>query len=173
MRQRIRDDLLDVGRMSRYYTVIADRQRKWYLWLSTLTIMGSIGAATLLLLEWMTPISIGLFFVVATVSTIMVVFDFSRRAQIALTAATQLREIEVDLIRLWHKDRHGDGKDMVRELELFERRIDSATRDDLPLDEELNKRCSLDANKTLDSFYGSEAGYGETAPTTASTGPST
>ena len=155
MRQRIWDNLLDVGRMSRYYDRTADVNQWWHLTLSIMAIMGSIAAATVLLLEW-TEVSALFFFLVAATTVVMLVFDFSRRSQVARTAGGQLREIEIELRRLWHSDTIED-----RSIQVLEERIDSVTRDDLAVSHRRNEQCNAEAYRTLESFIGPEPRHQE------------
>ena len=150
MKQRIWDDLLDATRMSRYYDILADKQQRWHLGASVITTVGSVFAATALLYNQF-QVSAALFLIVATASSLMVVYDWSRRSQVARSAATQLRETEVELRRLWYRD-----SCEVAAIEALERRTDSATKDDLRVDHNLNKRCNEEAYRALESFFGPE-----------------
>ena len=83
--KRVDDNMLDVSRLGRYYLTVADRWRKWHLWLSTASIIGSLVAATVLL----APIdgfldnlfSAVAFLSVSVTTTVMAVYDFSGRSQ--------------------------------------------------------------------------------------------
>ena len=150
MRQRIWDNLLDAGRMSRYYDRTSDVNQWWHLGLSGMTIMGSIAAATVLLLEW-TEASALFFFLVAAITVLMLVFDFSRRSQIARTVGAQLREIEVELRRIWYRD---TIEGVV--IEGLEERINNVVQDDLAVSHRRNEQCNEEAYRALESFIGPE-----------------
>ena len=154
MKQRLWDSMLDAARMRRYYLALYKRYRNWHLRLSVVVLVGSILAAANLLVptySFNQLISALLFLVVAVVTVFMVVYDYSRQAQAALSAHLQLQEIEVAVGRLWHQD----DPNML-ELEFWEDRIDSVTRDDLVYDEVLNIECSEEAEKVVKSYYGPE-----------------
>lgn len=152
IRQRIWDNMLIVGHLTRCYAAVAKRMQWLHLILSSLTIMASIGAATLLLAERTSATEVAgalLFFSVAAVSVAMLVFDFSRQAQVARTVDAQLREIEVDLRRLWHLEEPPTEK-----IENVESRIDSVTREDVILiSDKLSKKSHKDALDVLNSYY--------------------
>lgn len=166
MKQRIWDDLHDAGRLSRYYGVIASRNRRWHLGLSFLAVFGSIAAGTILLLEKPPWWGATLFLGVATITAMLAVFDYSRTAQIARSIGDQLREIETELMRLWYRS---DAEDVTSEVESIERRISSVSREDIPIDYRLNQKCSDDAYAAIKDFYGSEPDRATTATTATTT----
>lgn len=148
--------------MNRYFLAIADRNHRWHLILSLVAIMGSLGAATTLLAAnheaWRVPSAL-LFFVVSASTALMIVWDFSRKAQIARTAAEQLNEVDVELRRLWHSVDLPDGQaDVIKDIERLEGRIDAVTRLDIPTDQTLNEQCNTEAWEAIKSFYPSRTG---------------
>ena len=150
--ERIWDNMLDVERLSRYYGKIADRYQKRHLGLSMLSILGSLAAAAWLLspadFVYSDAISAALFMVVAMATSAMIVYDFSRKAQIARTTSELVREIGVGLNRLWH-----DEEPDIRTIEELESRIDAVTRNDLPVDYELNESCNDEAYRVVENFH--------------------
>lgn len=152
MKQRIWDNLLDAGRMSRYYGARSDRAQTFHLVLTIATIMSTIAAATVLLWENI-AVSAGFFFLSALLSIVSVVLDFSGRAQVSRMIAGQLREIEVQLRLLWHNDSPD-----VQIVELLEGRVESAVREDpfLSVNETLNNKCNEEAYRAIESYYGPE-----------------
>lgn len=160
--QRIWDDMLNVGSQSRYYQIIADRQQKVHLALSSVAILGSIAAATFLLSSFESQlvrwVSSGLFFAVTVSTTLTVIYDYSRRSQVARSASERLKEIEVDLRRLWYdalRDEQEDDENYLHHPEIteLERRIDEVTRDDIPVNDKLNARCNNEAYGYLKSYF--------------------
>ncbi len=151
-KQRIWDNILRVWHLNRCYATVARRMQHLYLLLSVVVIVASTLAAALLLadpLPYTKFIGAFLFFVTASVTAVMVVFDFSRRAQVARTVDALLREIDVELQRLWHQE----APDVDR-IEMVEDRIDSATREDVILiGGKLSKKSFKEAFDALDSYY--------------------
>ena len=92
-------------------------------------------------------ISALLFFVVAIVTSVMLLFDFSGRSQKARSIAEEMNSIEVELRRIYA---HGADGQLIK---LLEDRIDIANRNDLPIDYALNKESNDQAAEVLDSFY--------------------
>ena len=160
-KQRIWFDLLDAGRLSRYYAETADWNQRWHLVLSLLTVIGSLVAGTAAFLE-LPYLSAALFLTVASASAVMVLLDYSRKAQVARTISSQLREVEVELRRLWYREESDESK-----LIELEARIDSITRmDELAIDKKRNKRCSDEAYKALEDYIGKEPRATDTVATT-------
>jgi hypothetical protein len=156
--------MLDASRLGRYYLVVADRWRKWHLGLSATSVFGSLLAASVLLSPLGNPfneiLSAAFFFIVAGSTTVMVVYDFSGRSQRARSAAEEMNSVEVELRRLLGSE--GDTQ-LIKSLE---DRIDIANRNDLPIDDDLNKRCNKAAAEVLDSYYTRPDSYTtEAAPT--------
>ena len=161
--ERIRDSMADVGGHHRYFTAIADRQQKRHLWFSFASIMSSLGAATILLatsggISWRILGAI-LFLAVSATMVAMIVWDFSRKAQIALTAATRLDEIDVELRRLWHSTHRNRETDVITDLERLERRINAVIQVEISTDRSLRDQCYTEAWEVIDSYY--PAGTGE------------
>ena len=154
--ERIRNSMLDAERMSRYYGKIADRMQWRHVVASAITMFGSIGAATVLLAE--TPYSnmssAFLFLIVAGTSVFMVVYDPSRKAQVARTTREQLTETGVELGRLWYNlENDGVESDIRNQIEKLETKIDAVTKNDLPTDYALNERCGEEAHRIMESFH--------------------
>ena len=148
------EDVLLMSEMYfRYYGAVAHRNRKWHLGLSVGVIVGSIAAGTLLLApetSFSTWVSAGLFFLVALMSTLMVVLDFSRRAHVAETTREAMYSIGIELRHLWHSS----PDEMLDTLESLERRIDEACRNDLGGGgQKLIERCNQEAYAMLRSYY--------------------
>ena len=155
MERRLQDNLKDVERLARYYGKTADRQQKKHLGLSLLSVFGSIAAAAWLLSPaedaYGTAVSAGLFLVVALATSVMIVYDFSRRAQIARATSEQVREIGVELGRLWHSDL--DDNEIRTAIESLESRIYAVTRNDLPVDDKLNEQYGGEAERIIEKHY--------------------
>ena len=151
-KQRIWDSMLDVEHLNRCYAAVAKEKQRWHFSLSVATILGSIGAATMLLVERTPATELGgaiFFFAVAAVSVVMVVYDFSRQAQVARTVSEQLRDVRVDLRRLWSQE---DPE--LREIERLESRIDEITREDvIHITKALSARAYEEAFNVLKSYY--------------------
>ena len=164
--ERIRDTMLDAGRQARYYQRVSNRFQGVHFALSMGSIVGSLAAATTLLSPLGDPyikyLSASFFFLVAGITAWMIVYDYSRRAQIARTASERLKQVEVKLQRLWYLDQ---GESTIHtNLEQLEGTIDEITRDDILIDDKLNKRCNQEAWDVIESFYPSPTG-----PTSADT----
>ena len=162
--ERVWISMLDANRLGRYYLVVADRWKKWHLGLSAASVFGSLLAATVLLSPLGTPVnelvSAFFFLVVSGATTVMVVFDFSGRSQRARSAAEEMNSIEVELRRLPGSE--GD----IQLIKNLEGRVDIANRNDLPIDDNLNKRCNEAAAEAVYSYYPRpDRGATEAAPT--------
>lgn len=159
--ERIRDSMLDAGRQHRYFLAIADRHQKWHLVLSLVAVLGSILAATVLLSTgdnlYARIASAGMFLLVSAATVAMVVWDFSKNAQVARSAADRLNEVDIELRRLWHFTEEGKNGE-AEDLERLERSIDEITRIDIPTDDALNKRCNTEAWEVVESFYPARTG---------------
>ena len=152
--ERLEDCLLDTERLLRYYGSVADRMQHFHLGLSLVTVIGSLGAGAFLAApdtSYNELASATLFLVVALASTFMVIFDQSRKAQIARSAHNQLQHISVELRRLWYSD-HSDPS-VSEVLDRLERQVDEATRDDLSVKKGLNYKCNEEAYAMLRSYY--------------------
>ena len=150
----LEDSLLKSEMYFRYYGAVAHTNRQWHLGLSVGVIVGSISAGTLLLAPetptFTTWASAGLFFLVALMSTLMVVLDFSGRAHVAETTSESIYSIGVELHHLWYSE-HDDA--MLETLMSLERKIDEACRNDLGGRRELIERCNQEAFDMLQSYY--------------------
>ena len=165
MKQRVWEGMLISDWLSRYYAEIADRKRKVHLGLKFATIIGAVGAATLASADFHPQAGAAVFFGVAVISIVAVVYDFSKEGYIALLNAEQLREVYVEFRQLWYKDAL-----TLEELERLERRIDAVTRDDLLMDYKRSNRCYEEARKSVTDYIGPEPepGNATTSPASAS-----
>ena len=168
MDQRLWDNLLDVGRMDRYYMAIADKNRLIHLILTLMTILGAVWAAAMLFMDLDPLLNAVPFVLVVIGTTSMAVFDFSKESQVAFSAGEQLREIEGELRRLWH-NRHNLSAAMEAEVALLERRIISATTDQVRYNKRLNLESSQEAMKVAEDFYGPEPRAAKGSAETANT----
>ena len=149
----LEDSLLKSEIYFRYYGAVANKNRRWHLGMSVGVIVGSIAAGTFLLAPE-TPISTwasaALFFIVAFVSTLMVVLDFSGRSHVAKATSEAMYSIGVELRHLWHSE-HDD--EMLDTLTSLEKRIDEACRNDLGGERKLIEQCNQEAFDLLRSYY--------------------
>lgn len=157
--------LWDAERVSRYYTKLADRNKKWHTFLSILTMVLSLVAAVTLFIpvegDWIPYATALLFLAVSSLTAVMFVCDFSGRAQTARIVGDQVREICLELKQAWYK-----GPELIsrEDVSRLERRFHAITRVDLTIDDNLNIRCANDANKVLrNEFFPREAGTTATA----------
>ena len=149
------EDILLMSEMySRYYGAVAHKNRQLHLGFSAGVIVGSIAAGTLLLapetLPFTTVASAALFFLVALMSTVMVILDFSGRSKVAETTSDAMYSIGIELRRLWYSERDDA---MLGTLISLERRIDESCRNDLGGGRKLIERCNQEAFDMLLSYY--------------------
>ena len=148
-------NMLDAERLSRYYSGLADRWRKLHMGFSLVTMLSSLAAAMMVLTpiegSWVSWVSVGLFMLVGSLTAVLLVYDFSGRAQIARTVSEQVREIFVDLNRIWYREQWSDSEGVVQDLE---RKLDAITRVDLTSDNKLNERCGKEAYEAMEYEYG-------------------
>ena len=152
-------NLLDAERLSRYYSGLADRWRKLHMGLSLATMLGSLAAAMMVLSSiegnWVSWVSVSLFCLVSSLTAVLLVFDFSGRAQIARSVSEQVREIFVELNRIWYREQWSDSEAHIEELE---RKLDAITRVDLTLDNKLNERCGKETYEAMGGEHGGAKG---------------
>ena len=146
---RIWSGMLDAERLSRYYGNISDRQQKWNQSLSLASIMLSIVGAIILL--WTLPawVVAGVFLALAFVTSLMMVFDFSRRAETARIVSRQMRNALDELRDLWTDRLTADTEYLSSRVAELEKRMNSDTFVDLVVDDKLNERCQKEADDVL------------------------
>ena len=147
--------LLDAERMSRFFAKVADRNRMWHTVLSIATMVASLSAGVTLLLPidnvWSAMSTVILFLAVSTMTAVMIVFDFSGRAQAARIVADQVREICLELKQAWYRGPESNSQESISNLE---RRLDTIVRIDPTLDDKLDKQCAEDAYKVIQDELG-------------------
>ena len=151
---RIRYGMLDAETLSRYYGKISDRQQRWHQGLSVAAIMLSVGGAIILLLNspaWSVSL---LFLALALVTSLMLVFDFSRRAETARIASRQMRTVLGALRDLW-TDRIVTNPDYLsKKVGELEERMNVDTYVDLIVDDKLSDQCQKEADSVLSAEFG-------------------
>ena len=133
--------LVEAEHLSRYYGVIADRRQNWHFVLSLSTILMSILAAAFVLVELRVELSASLFVVVSTLTAIMLVYDFSGRAQVARGVSERAREIYIDLKHI----KYNECQNAMRLMQELEKRLDASTRVALTVDDKLSEQAYEEA----------------------------
>ena len=145
--------MIDSERLYRYYAKLADRWSSFHLRLSLITIIGSLGAGVTLLIPisnvieaWLT---VALFLLVASLTSILLVYDFSRKSQIARKTSEQMSEIGLELHDAWYR-----GEYSFETIQELGRRLNAVTENDLGADHKLNEQCAEEAYKVLVAEHG-------------------
>ena len=146
--------------LSLYYGLLSDQKQRWYSALSLAAILSSLGAAVVLLVSWPVWITAVLFMTVSVIMALMLVYDFSRRSQIAKSVSEQCREIFIELKYLWLER---DDLKRRQNIQALERRLDTVTRVELVVDDQLSKECYDRAEKDIDDEYPRQEGLAEAA----------
>ena len=151
---RIRYAMGDAETLSRYYGRISDRQQRWHQRLSVATIMLSVGGAIILLLNWPAWVVSLLFLALTLVASLMLVFDFSRRAETARIVSRQMRTVS-GALRDLRTDRTGANLDYLsRKAGELEERMNVDTYVDLIVDDKLYDQCKQEADSVLSAEFG-------------------
>lgn len=151
---RIWYGILDAERLSRYYGRVSDRQQKLHHGLSVAAIMLSVGGAIILLLSWPAWLVSLLFLALTLVTSLMLVFDFSRRAETARIASRQMRTALSALRDLWTDRYFANPGQLSAKVAELEERMNVDTYVDLIVDDKLNEQCQKEANDVINSELG-------------------
>ena len=153
---RLWDNMGDAERFTRYYGFLADRNQRFHLALSLTAILLAVGAGVTLLMPLPEYVTVVVFMSVATVTAIMLVFDFSRRATVARLVSEELRPVPIVLRDLWGARHSADASELSNKLKEVEDKIYAATRVDLLIDYKLHDRCAEDAYRVLEEQHGEQ-----------------
>lgn len=138
-RDAIWNGLLDVARLDRYYSALATRFQRRHVGFNFFIAISSLGAATILLVEWPQWISALFFLAVAGMVTWTHYAEYSKKATIALMVSKQCRELGISWRELW---REQDAPDTSARISELSRQLNEITDVDLDIDEKLNVRCA-------------------------------
>ncbi len=151
MNQQIWEAIFDAERHYLYYLKLAKRYRIWNIGFHLGVMIGSFLAAITLLVNLDDWIAAVLFLVVASLTTFIMLMNFSRKASIAETAGQQCLQIRTDLIRVWRNSYDASEQGLVHRLE---ERLNNATGFvDINVNDGLNKKCSQDAYTWMEKNF--------------------
>lgn len=163
-RIRLRDILHDAERLDRYYTRSSNRNLCWHRnWLFVLLastfVIGIIDVVPKVTNtasatssnnssdQLVSLISLLLLIVIAISSVVMLVWDFSHRAGVYKIVGEQCRDIARECIQLWHQDPLPEYAPKV--ISEFEIRITNVTKEEIKIDEKLNRECNEEAKQSV------------------------
>ena len=150
----------DAERLHDYYYAQANKYRNFSRLTNLALLMLSLAAAAGLLgsLQYETLIaallsitlSILLFFTVASLTFVEIVFGFSRNAGVAEVASRQAEDIAFESRKLHRRiSSTGSDYDVVATADMLQGLLNAVTRVGLPHDEKLHEKSARDATKLL------------------------
>lgn len=151
-RDAIWNGLLDAARLDRYYSALATRFQRRHVGFNFFIAISSLGAATILLVEWPQWISAVLFLAVAGAVTWTHYAEYSKRATIAFVTSQRCRELSVSWRELW---REQDAPAAAARVSELSRQLNQITSVEMNIDDELNKRCAYEAYKVCEAEFAS------------------
>ena len=156
--ERIWHSMADTERLSRYYGRISDTHQKWHLTLSLLAILSSVGAAGTLLVNIHIVVTVVLFWTVTCVTSLMLVFDFSRKSETARITSRRMRSLFLDLRDLWANRADEEIVSLHRKSRELEERLNADTSVDLIVNQKLNEQCAEEAYSVLEAELNGNGG---------------
>ena len=156
--ERIWHGMADTERLSRYYGRISDTHQKWHLTLSLLSILGSVAAAGTLLVDIHIAVTVVLFLSVTLVTSLMLVFDFSRKSETARITSRRMRSLYLDLRDLWGNRADEEIRSLHRKSRELEERLNADTSVDLIVNHKLNEQCAEEAYSVLEAEFSDNRG---------------
>ena len=139
--------MLDAERESRFFAKVADYNRRMHTTLAVSIMIMSLAAGVTLLLPAPALSTVISFLLIGSITAVMIVFDFSGRAQTARIVSEQTRAICLELKQLWYRGPETALPEFVSDLE---RRMDAIVRIDSTLNDKLNAQCAKDAYKVIE-----------------------
>ena len=150
---RIWHGMEDTESLSRYYGRISDIHQKWHLLLSLLSILGSVAAAGTLLVDVHIASTVVLFLIVTLVTSLMLVFDFSRKSETARITSRRMRSLNLDFRDLWGNRADEEIGSLHRKSSELEERQNADTSVDLIVNHKILKQCAAEAYSVLESEF--------------------
>ena len=146
MTEQIWITILDADRLTRYYGLLATRNKRFGFWLNVVVTLSSLLAAAVLLVDVHKAIPATLFFVVAACTAWGIFAEYSKKAILAATAAKECAKVKSDAVELWYAQHAEDA--LERALALA-RRLDDVTPMEIEQNEKLNVKCAEEAYTTV------------------------
>ena len=109
MREQVWNGILDTDRLHRYYSALGDKFKKRNRIIQAFILVASSGAAASLLASLHSYVAAGLFLVVAGATVWASLSDYSGKAAMAESIASQYADLRIEWDRLWYADITADA----------------------------------------------------------------
>ena len=160
-RDAVWQNYLDVSRLGYYYETLANRYRRYYIWLRfalLVSVIASVGSQY-------TPINHPIattFLVIATVMLVAVDYalDLAKKSAVLQEIYLQVKGLEADWEMLWLEIEDEDADDVEtrqRNRALYRRLLQVTGRsvaEGILIDDKLNRESLKTANKIIEDKYG-------------------
>ena len=104
MREQVWNGILDTDRLHRYYSALGDKFRRRHLFVQAFILVSSSGAAASLLASLSSYVAAALFLIVAGATVCASLSDYSGKAAMAESIASQYADLRIEWDRLWYAD---------------------------------------------------------------------
>lgn len=147
--------LQDAHRTARYFSWLAERNRRWHVSVSIIAMVGTLAASILAGLAFsvhgstvlsVTALASGL--LSASVSVVGIVLNFSARSVRASQLAKEISLTVADW-RSLVTSANGNGSESLRRLSKLQKEIEAPVSSELPLNRKLNAKAELAARNAV------------------------
>ena len=164
LESQVRRLLHDALRYNFYYYASANRYRWWSRGINAFLLLLSIGAASGLFSAWQAQSvlelaiavasSVLLFTVIASLTVVEIIFQFSRNTGVTEVVSRQCEDIAFETRKLLRQIVQGTNTEQsASTADMLQSLLNSVTRVGLPHYEELDKKSRCDASKLLDDEF--------------------